>query len=41
MARYRAAGMRRIILRVTVPPTGSGVEEVRRLEPFLRQAEGL
>ncbi len=41
MARYRTAGMRRIILRVTVPPTGSGVEAVRRLEPFLRQAEGL
>ena len=41
MARYRAAGMRRIILRVTVPPTGSGVEAVRRLEPFLRQAERL
>lgn len=41
MARYRAAGMRRIILRVTVAPVESGVEAVRRLEPFLRRAERL
>lgn len=41
MAGYRAAGMRRIILRVMGATTGSGVEAVRRLEPFLEQAREL
>ena len=40
MGRYRAAGMRRIVLRVDAV-TGSGVAAVRRLEPFLEQARGL
>ena len=38
MNRYRAAGMRRIVLRVTEAATGSGVAAVRRLAPFLEQA---
>ena len=38
MSRYRAAGMRRIILRVMAAEAGSGVEAVRRLEPYLEQA---
>lgn len=41
MGRYRAAGMRRIMLRVMEAVTGSGVEAVRRLEPILEQARGL
>ena len=41
MARYRAAGMRRIVLRVMGAATGSGVAAVRRLEPFLEQAKRL
>ncbi len=38
MRRYRDAGMRRIVLRVMGAVTGSGVEAVRRLEPYLEQA---
>lgn len=38
MNRYRAAGMRRIVLRVMEAATGSGVDAVRRLAPFLEQA---
>ena len=38
MNRYRAAGMRRIILRVMQTVSGNGVEAVRRLEPYLQQA---
>ena len=41
MGRYRAAGMRRIILRVMEAATGSGVAAVRRLEPFVEQARSL
>lgn len=35
MSRYRAAGMRRIILRVTPAAGGNGVDAVRELEPYL------
>ena len=41
MGRYRAAGMRRIILRVMEAATGSGVAAVQRLEPFVEQARSL
>lgn len=40
MGRYRAAGMRRIVLRLDAV-TGNGVAAVQRLEPFLEQARGL
>ena len=40
MGRYRAAGMRRIVLRLDAV-TGNGVAAVQRLEPFLEQAKGL
>ena len=40
MGRYRAAGMRRIVLRLDAV-TGNGVAAVRRLESFLEQAKGL
>ncbi len=38
MARYRAAGMRRIILRVMGAATGSGVDAVRRLHRYVELA---
>ncbi len=41
MVRYRAAGIRRIILRVMEAATGSGVAAVRRLRRFLEQARRL
>ena len=40
MSRYRAAGMRRIVLRLDAV-TGSGVAAIRRLEPVVEQANRL
>ena len=40
MGRYRAAGMRRIVLRLDAV-TGSGVAAIRRLEPVVEQANRL